>query len=68
MSVPIQQCIAIVPEPPHYIHEHRCPNRAKTTVETYALCGVHTRIAEKWKKEQRLDEMVEYWWVKKQGG
>lgn len=60
-----QPCCAIVSEPPHYVNQHWCPNRATKKVGKYHVCGTHARVAKRWQEYGRLDEMVSFYWTSK---
>ena len=58
-----KQCIAVVSEPPHYVHSYRCTRKASTKVGEYEVCGIHARVARKWDEQGCLDSMVKHWWT-----
>ena len=55
-------CQAVVSEPPHYLHEHKCLRKTVNIIVGVALCGTHYNVAKKWEAQGRLASMMKYWW------
>ena len=39
------ECEAVVSEPPHYFHSHKCKRRASAYIDGRRLCSQHANVA-----------------------